>query len=130
MNRLRVFLLGGLLMGLATIAPARGDQAAEAALATIDRALNTLTQIQALIDSIQKRQQADAATGTSPVLPANRGTVVPIDLQSKANHPLINDLHESEGNNLKGVPQGEQKLAGLAFQIGPKMIRLRGAHAQ
>jgi hypothetical protein len=52
-----------------------------------------------------------------------------VDLQPKANHKLADDLHESAGNNLANVPQGEQKMADVTFRIGEKMVHLRGEHA-
>jgi hypothetical protein len=53
-----------------------------------------------------------------------------VDLQSKANHKLADDLHGTEGNHLANVPKGEQTLAGTRFRIGEKMVHLRGEHAQ
>jgi hypothetical protein len=52
-----------------------------------------------------------------------------VDLQPKANHKLAEDLHESEGNNLANVPQGEQQMGEARFRIGEKMVHLRGEHA-
>src|SRR5690242_7980278 len=67
-------------------------------------------------------------------LAANRASAEPtftfVDLQPKANHRLADDLHESAGNKLANVPQGEQTLGRVTFKIGEKMIHLRGAHAQ
>src|SRR5687768_15890302 len=52
-----------------------------------------------------------------------------IDLQPKANHRLVDDLGERMGNNLANVPRGEQKLGDATFNIGEKLIRLRGIRA-
>ena len=52
-----------------------------------------------------------------------------VDLQPKANQKLADDLHGSEGNHLRNVPQGEQKLKEVPFKIGEKLIHLKGAHA-
>jgi hypothetical protein len=62
---------------------------------------------------------AAAATAAEP-------TFVFVDLQAQANQKLSDDLHNSEGNNLAKVPQGEQKLGETRFKIGEKMIHVRG----
>ena len=126
MNRIRLALM--LAAGLSAAIPARTDQACQDALATIDRATDTLTKMQALLDGIGRGREQAAAIG-APGTAADRGAYVLIDMQSKANHALAQDMNELQGNNLKGVPQGEQRLAGPFFKIGPKIIRLRGAHA-
>ncbi len=49
-----------------------------------------------------------------------------VDLQPRGNHKLSDPLGPLEGNNLAGVPQGPQKLAGTWFKIGERLIRVRG----
>jgi hypothetical protein len=53
-------------------------------------------------------------------------TFIFVDLQAQANQKLSDDLHNTEGNNLAKVPQGEQKLGETRFKIGEKMIHVRG----
>jgi hypothetical protein len=57
------------------------------------------------------------------------GKFTPLDLQSKANHRLADDLHETQGNHLGTVPTGMQQLEGVNYRIGPKFIHMRGVHA-
>src|SRR5262249_35234569 len=58
-------------------------------------------------------------------VPAPNATIVYINLQSKANHKLKDNFHSNTpGNNLAELPQGEQKLAGLKFKIGERLIQL------
>jgi len=52
-----------------------------------------------------------------------------VDVQPKANQRLADDLHDSPGNNLANVPQGEQQMGEDRFRIGEKFIHLRGEHA-
>jgi hypothetical protein len=54
-----------------------------------------------------------------------------VDIQDKGNHKLAVDFAEgnNEGNNLAGVPRGEQKLKGTPFKIGEKLIRVRGTQS-
>jgi hypothetical protein len=131
MDRIRLTVLSLALPAcLLAALPARTDQACQAALATISRATDTLTKLQDQLAAIEtRRQQAPSATVTAPGAPEKQGSFVFIDLQPKANHALAQDQHDTEGNNLKGVPQGEQKLAGVSYKIGPRMVHLRGAHA-
>jgi RNA polymerase sigma factor (sigma-70 family) len=52
-----------------------------------------------------------------------------VDLQPKGNHRLVDDLGVLEGNNLAGVPRGEQKLGCVPFLIGERLIRVRGTNS-
>ena len=52
-----------------------------------------------------------------------------VDLQPKANHNRSDALGPLEGNNLARVPDGPQTLAGTWFNIGERLIRVRGRHA-
>jgi hypothetical protein len=49
-----------------------------------------------------------------------------LDLQPKANQKLKEDFRRNAfpGNNLASLPQGEQTLEGVKFNIGEKLIRL------
>jgi hypothetical protein len=48
-----------------------------------------------------------------------------IDLQPRANQKLDEPFHSNnEGNDLKGLPRGEQTLAKVKFKIGPGVIQL------
>src|SRR2546421_7694139 len=127
MDRIRLTVLTlTLLSGLVAAIPARTDQACQDALATIAKATDTLRRMQELNAAIQKRQQQTPAVAvTTPGATAGRGAFVSIDIQPQANHELVKDFHDTEGNNLKNVPQGEQNLAGTMFKIGPKMVHLR-----
>lgn len=61
-----------------------------------------------------------AATPVAPVAKCS-----PIDLQPLANQVLKEDFSEvTNGNNLAGLPGGDQVLLGVPFRIGPRMIAL------
>jgi hypothetical protein len=48
-----------------------------------------------------------------------------LNLAGKANQKLKDDFHTKiEGNNLAGLPRGEQKFAGAKFSIGDRLIQL------
>jgi hypothetical protein len=49
-----------------------------------------------------------------------------VDLQPSGNHRLSDALGDLAGNNLAGVPQGRQMLGGTWFNLGERLIRLRG----
>jgi RNA polymerase sigma factor (sigma-70 family) len=70
------------------------------------------------------------AVGLAPSTSRNRSVsgvrLTFVDLQPKGNHRLSGALGTLEGNNLAGVPQGPHKLAGTWFQIGKRLIRVRG----
>jgi hypothetical protein len=119
-----------LLAGPAIATPAQADESTQAALSTLSRAMDTLTKMQTLLDGIQKRSQQASGTTPTPYPSGNAVAASGIDIQPKANHSLSQDMNELQGNNLKGLPQGDQKFAGVSFTIGPKVVRLRGAHAQ
>lgn len=130
MNRnLLVLCALALLAGPAIATPAHADQSTDAALSTISKAMDTLTKMQNLLDGIQKHSQQTAVTAPTPDTSGNASAASGIDIQPKANHALSQDMNELEGNNLKGLHQGQQKLAGVSYTIGPKVVRLRGAHA-
>ena len=60
-------------------------------------------------------------------LPKPKGDVTYLDLQAKGNQKLKDSFHgSSPGNDLAELPQGEQKLAGVKFKIGEKLIQLAG----
>ena len=52
-----------------------------------------------------------------------------VDLQPKGNHKLADDMHDTEGNNLASLPQGELTFEKLKFKIGEKLIRVKGQNA-
>jgi hypothetical protein len=59
----------------------------------------------------------------------------PLDLQPQANHKLkddygLGDEATLKGNNLASLPVGEQKLGGVKFKIGERMILLSGKSTQ
>jgi hypothetical protein len=61
-----------------------------------------------------------------PVKRDNKGTIF-LDLQPKANGKLKENFHGgTPGNNLAELPQGEQKLGGVKFNIGAGLIQLGG----
>jgi RNA polymerase sigma factor (sigma-70 family) len=70
------------------------------------------------------------ALGFSPAPPRRRPVsgveYLFVDIQPKGNHRLVDDLGTLEGNNLAGVPRGEQKLGCTPFLIGERLIRVRG----
>lgn len=49
-----------------------------------------------------------------------------LDLQPKANHKLADIFHGGglEGNHLDELPRGQQKLGGVSFKVGDKLIQL------
>lgn len=49
-----------------------------------------------------------------------------VDLQPNGNQRLDDNFSTLEGNNLAEVPRGLVRLAGTRFQIGERLIRLRG----
>ena len=52
----------------------------------------------------------------------------PIDIQPKANVKLTDDFHaDNPGNNLAELKTGEQTMAGVKFNIGPKCMQLGSA---
>jgi hypothetical protein len=64
-------------------------------------------------------------------LPKEKDPMTYLDLQPKANHKLKDPFHGSgAGNDLAELPQGEQKLAGVRFKIGPGLIQLGGRNFQ
>jgi RNA polymerase sigma factor (sigma-70 family) len=52
-----------------------------------------------------------------------------VDLQPKGNQRLVDDLGDLVGNNLAGVPQGDQRLGCVPFLIGERLIRVRGTNS-
>lgn len=50
-----------------------------------------------------------------------------IDIQSKANQPLNTIFHAKSyaNNHLGSLPQGKQKLAGISFLVGKKLMQLQ-----
>jgi hypothetical protein len=55
-----------------------------------------------------------------------------LDLQAKANHKRTESFVTGRfaGNDLAELPKGEQKLGGIPFWIGAKVIQLYGTQAQ
>jgi hypothetical protein len=72
-----------------------------------------------------------AAFALAAPLPRNKKELTFLDLQPKANAKLKEVLSSNKGpmpgNDLTALPQGEQKLGGVKFLIGKKMILLDGA---
>ena len=62
--------------------------------------------------------------GAVPVKPA-KNQIVYLDLQSKANVKLKGPFHQAD-NDLAELPTGEQKLGGVKFKIGDRLIHLAG----
>jgi hypothetical protein len=65
----------------------------------------------------------------APAVPVNRGQkeTTFVDLQPKANAKVKENFQGgTAGNNLAALPGGEQKLAGVRFQIGNRLIQLAG----
>jgi beta-galactosidase len=59
-----------------------------------------------------------------------KGELTYIDLQPKANQKLTEKLHNAPDNDLKELPQGEQKFAGMRFRIGHGLIQLAGSNLE
>jgi hypothetical protein len=72
-----------------------------------------------------------AVFGLAAPLPRNAKELTFVDLQPKANAKLKEVLSDYKapmpGNSLAALPQGEQKLGGVKFHIGKKMILLDGS---
>jgi hypothetical protein len=49
-----------------------------------------------------------------------------VDLQSKANQRLDEALGDLEGNDLAALESGRHAIGGTIFQVGERLIRLRG----
>ncbi len=62
---------------------------------------------------------------TPSAAPADGRKFTFLDLQTKANEKLIDDV-SVPGNNLAALPRGEQTLAGVRWHIGAGLIRLSG----
>jgi thiol-disulfide isomerase/thioredoxin len=52
--------------------------------------------------------------------------LVYIDIRSKGNAKLADDLSDSEGNNLAELPRGEQTFGDVKFRIDDSLIQLAG----
>jgi hypothetical protein len=64
-------------------------------------------------------------------LPMQKGEVIYLDLQPKANQKLKEPLHgATAGNDLSELPQGEQRFAGVKFKVGKSLIQLAGQNYQ
>jgi len=59
---------------------------------------------------------------------APTGKLTFIDVQSKANQKLTEQLHNKPDNDLSELPQGEQTFAGVRFKIVDALIQLAGTH--
>jgi hypothetical protein len=55
------------------------------------------------------------------------GRLVYVSLAKKTNKKLSDDMSALEGNTLDTLPQGEQTLSGVKFQIGDGLIQLASA---
>jgi hypothetical protein len=127
------------LLGMAAIPAGASDLQTN-----LDHAVQTLTAMQRLLDAIDQRHQAaiaglpaagqrevaEAGTVPTPPLPAgsapNAAGFIFINLAMPANQTIADDLGGVPGNNLKNVPQGEQKLGISQFYIGDRLLHLRG----
>jgi hypothetical protein len=65
---------------------------------------------------------------SAPAVSLRRGKEVTyLDLQPKANTKLTEPLQAGRpANNLAALPRGEQKLGGVKFEIGKRLIQLQG----
>lgn len=68
-----------------------------------------------------------AAREPSP--PASGVKFTFVDIQPKGNHKLADTLGSLAGNHLADVPQGKQTLGCSVFNIGERLIRVRGQRA-
>jgi len=57
-----------------------------------------------------------------------KGTLVPLNIESKANQRLTEKLHNEPGNSLEELPQGDQTFAGVKFAITDDVLQLSGRH--
>lgn len=64
--------------------------------------------------------------GVGPAAPAPKADgLTYVDLQSKANQPLADDVGgRIPNNNLAAVPTGERAFAGVKFKVGDKCVQL------
>jgi hypothetical protein len=62
---------------------------------------------------------------TPSAAPADGRKLTFLDLQTKADQKLIDDVSVT-GNNLATLPRGEQTLAGVRWNIGGRLIQLSG----
>lgn len=60
-------------------------------------------------------------------VPIPQPKVTQLDLSAKANQELDKEFHSKTypGNTLKSLPQGKQKLGGVEFNVGKKLIQTK-----
>ncbi len=116
-------------VGLATGGPAAGAVPARAA-ALAARVQRSRLMIKASV--VAAAVLALGAVGVSSDGIDTRGRPVSglkftfVDLQPKGNHRLSDALGDLGGNDLAAVPRGPQNLDGTWFNIGERLIRVRG----
>src|SRR2546423_1164107 len=67
--------------------------------------------------------------GLGLALPAFAGESVRLtylDIQGKGNQKFTDDLGGAEGNSLRNVIEGDEKLDDVRFKVGDKFIHLKG----
>jgi hypothetical protein len=71
-----------------------------------------------------------SAAGKLHGVPAPKEKFIFLDLEAKANHKRTDSFVTGRfaGNDLAELPKGEQKLGGVKFWIGAKVIQLFGTH--
>jgi RNA polymerase sigma factor (sigma-70 family) len=118
----------GAAVRLATGGPAAGVVPARAA-ALVARVQRSMFMIQA---SVMAAVLALVSLGLSPGDTGTKGRPVSglkftfVDLQPKGNHKLSETLGDFPGNNLAKLAQGVQDLRGTWYQVGERLIRVRG----